>query len=229
MGGALAAEFVVYVGVLLASSTAAGQPAQQINCCGYDMAGPGAARVRRASGAAITLGLNCFAIFPVPPIGLPVCSQFPNEKEKTMVCQTPNDDPCSQVTSAADAVENAQALLTAAARPGCEFWAAAAVGPLAGMLYAASPCGNNGGVGWLARAAAANTDEAVAHTAQARAARRWGASWHGAIAYLADQPMLGNALMRTLAMAPRRRDSVLMTMRDALSPWMDTGRRGSGE
>ncbi|PJE16043.1 hypothetical protein [Mycobacterium sp.] len=133
------------------------------------------------------------------------------------------------MTSAADAVENAQALLTAAATPGCEFWAAAAVGPLAGMLYAASPCGNNGGVGWLARSAAANTGEAVAETAQARAARRWGASWHGAIAYLADQPMLGNALMRTLAMDPRQRDSVSMTMRDALSPWLDTGRRGSGE
>lgn len=41
MGGALAAELVVYVGVLLASSTAGGQPAQQINCCGHDMAGPG--------------------------------------------------------------------------------------------------------------------------------------------------------------------------------------------
>jgi hypothetical protein len=146
-----------------------------------------------------------------------------------MVCRPPNDDPCSRVTSAADAVENAQALLTAAARPGCEFWAAAAVGPLAGMLYAASPCGNNGGVGWLARAAAANTDEAVADTAQARAARRWGVSWHGAIAYLADQPMLGNALQGALELRPRQRDSVLMTMRDALSPWIDTGRRGSGE
>ena len=146
-----------------------------------------------------------------------------------MVCRPPNDDPCSQVTSAADAVENAQALLTAAARPGCEFWAAAAVGPLAGMLYAASPCGNNGGVGWLARAAAANIDEAVADRAQARAARRWGASWHGAIAYLADQPMLGNALQGALELRPRQRDSLLMTVRDALSPWIDTERRGSGE
>lgn len=125
-----------------------------------------------------------------------------------MVCRRPNDDPCSQVTSAADALENAQALLTAAARPGCEFWAAAAVGPLAGMLYAASPCGNNGGVGWLGRAAAANTDEGVADTAQARAARRWGASWHGAIAHLADQPMLGNALTRTLARPPPARQSL---------------------
>ena len=41
MGSALAGELVVYVGVLLASFTAGGQPAQQINCCGYDMAGPG--------------------------------------------------------------------------------------------------------------------------------------------------------------------------------------------
>ena len=83
-----------------------------------------------------------------------------------MICQTPNDDPCSRVTSPAEAVEYAEALLITSARPGCEFWAAAAVGPLAGMLYAASPRGNNEGVGWLVRAAAANTDEASGDSAR---------------------------------------------------------------
>ena len=62
-----------------------------------------------------------------------------------MITQTPSDDPCSRVSSPAEAVEYAEALLSTSAKPGCEFWAAAAVGPLAAMLYAASPRGNNGG------------------------------------------------------------------------------------
>jgi hypothetical protein len=105
-----------------------------------------------------------------------------------MICQTPNDDPCSRVTSSAEAVEYAEALLkTAAAKPGCEFWAAAAVGPLAAMLYAASPHGNNKGAGWLAAVAAGNTCDALGDAAL---------GWQWAIPYLADQPLLGNALER---------------------------------
>jgi hypothetical protein len=130
-----------------------------------------------------------------------------------MICQTPSDDPCSRVTSPAEAMEYAEALLTTPDKAGCDFWATAAVGPLAGMLYAASPRGNNEGVGWLARAAAGNTHEALADTAQ---------GWRCAIPYLADQPLLGNALQRALELSPRQRDSLVMTMRDVLSLWVHT-------
>ena len=137
-----------------------------------------------------------------------------------MICQTPNDDPCSRVTSSAEAVEYAEALLkTAAARPGCEFWAVAAVGPLAAMLYAASPRGNNNGVRWLV-AAAGNTQLALADTAQ---------GWGSATPYLVGQPVLGNALRRARELCQRQRDSLVMTMRDALSPWMGTERRDERE
>lgn len=137
-----------------------------------------------------------------------------------MICQTPSNDPCARVTSPAEAVEYAQALLTTSARPGCEFWAEAAVGPLAGMLYAASPRGNNEGVRWLVTAAAATTPEALADTAQ---------GWRSAVPYLADQPVLGNSLQRALELDPRQRDSLVMTMRDALAPWMDTESRDGRE
>ncbi len=130
-----------------------------------------------------------------------------------MICQTPSEDPCSRVTSPAEAMGYAEALLTTSARPGCEFWSTAAVVPLAGMLYSASPRGNNEGVGWLARAAAATTEEGLADTAQ---------GWRSAIPYLADQPLLDNALLRALELSPRQRDSLVMTMRDALSPWIHT-------
>ncbi len=121
-----------------------------------------------------------------------------------MFHRTPNDDPCSWVTSPAEAVEYAEALLTTSAKPGCEFWAAAAVGPLAGMLYAASPRGNNEGIEWLTRATAAIPDHAPGDSAQARAARRWGPSWDSAIAYLAEEPRLSNTLQSALKLDPRQ-------------------------
>lgn len=140
-----------------------------------------------------------------------------------MISYPPHDDPCSRVTSPAQALECAEALLNASTTPGCDLWAAQAVAPLAGMLYAASPRGNNEGIPWLTRATATLPDHAPADTARVRAARRWGPSWHSAIAYLTEEPLLSNALRRTLdELHPRQRDSLLMTMRDALSPWRQT-------
>lgn len=137
-----------------------------------------------------------------------------------MISQTPSNDPCARVTSPAEAVEYAQAPLTTSAGPGCEFWAETAVGPLAAMLYAASPRGNNEGVQWLVTAPAATTPEALADTAQ---------GWRSAVSYLADQPVLGNSLQRALELDPRQRDSLVMTMRDALAPWCDTESRDGRE
>ncbi len=144
-----------------------------------------------------------------------------------MICRTPNDDPCSRLTSPAEAIECADALLSSSAVPGSEFWAAAAVGPLAAVLYAASPRGNREGIRWVTQAVAAIPDDAPADSAQARAARRWSPSWDSAIAYLGGQAHLSSALQRARELRPRQRDSIVMTMREALSPW--TERREIGE
>ncbi|WP_204815323.1 hypothetical protein [Mycobacterium riyadhense] len=146
-----------------------------------------------------------------------------------MLRQTPDDDPCSLVTSPAEAVEYAEALLTNSAKPGCDLWAAASVLPLAGMLYAASPRGNNEGIGWLMRATATIPGQAGGDSAQACAARRWGPSWDSAIVYLAQEPRLSSALQSALKLDPRQRDCVVMTIRDALSPWIQTENRGENE
>ncbi|GAB4667392.1 hypothetical protein [Mycobacterium avium] len=146
-----------------------------------------------------------------------------------MICSAPYDDPCSRVTSPAQAFECAQALLNATTKPGGDIWAAQAVAPLAAMLYAASPRGNNEGIRWLTRATATLPHAAPAHTAHSRAARRWGPSWHSAITHLDQQPLLSSALRRTLEMTPRQRDSLLMTMRHALSPWAQRQGGDDGE
>lgn len=147
-----------------------------------------------------------------------------------MLCPTPDDDPCSRVTSPTEALECAEALLNASMKPGCDVWTTQAVAPLAAMLYAASPCGNNEGIRWLTRATATLPHPVPAHTARVRAARRWGPSWHSAIAHLGEEPLLSNALGRALdELHPRQRDSLLMTMRDALSPWAQTQGGDDGE
>lgn len=97
------------------------------------------------------------------------------------------------------------------------------------MLYAASPCGNNEGIRWLMRATAGEPDPAPDHTARVRAARRWAPSWYGAMAQLGREPILNTALGRALEMDPRQRDSLLMTMRDALSPWAQREGGDDGE
>jgi hypothetical protein len=132
------------------------------------------------------------------------------------------DDPCARVTSPAAAAENAEALLTAAARSDgdLEFWSTAVVVPLAGMLYAASPRGNNEGVAWLVRSATGKPPETLADTAQ---------NWRNAIPYLADQRRLSDALQRGLELDPRQRDSLVLMIRDALAPWMHSESRHGSE
>ncbi|WP_142279607.1 hypothetical protein [Mycobacterium arosiense] len=207
IAGVLVAELVVYLGVLLAYSSAGEQPAQQVSCCWHAAAG------------AAPRGLYSASPVCHPSTADRSAAVLSNSQGKDrMICQTPNDDPCSRVTSSAEAVEYAEALLkTAAARPGCEFWAAAAVGPVAAMLYAASP---HKGAGWLAAVAADNTRDALGDA---------GLGWQWAIPYLADQPLLGNALERVLDLQPRQRDSLVMTMRDALSSWIRAERHDERE
>ena len=53
--------------------------------------------------------------------------------------------------------------------------------------------------------------------------------WHSAARHVSRQPLFRNALMRTLAMDPRQRDSIALTMRKAVTPWMRLALRGMNE
>ena len=100
-----------------------------------------------------------------------------------------------------------------------ELWAAKAVLPLAAMLHAASSPGNNQGISWVVQVRTnIGRDNAAAAP-----------SWRNAIAELGDQPLLSNSLHQLLGCSTRRRDSIVITMRDALMPWMPPERRASGE
>jgi type IV secretory pathway TraG/TraD family ATPase VirD4 len=97
------------------------------------------------------------------------------------------------------------------------IWEANTEGPLAAMLYAASPRGNNKGIEWVLLAV--DNLEQDDHHPDAP-------GWHSAARQVASQPLFRNALMRTLAMEPKQRDSIALTMRKAVTPWMRLGLRG---
>lgn len=132
------------------------------------------------------------------------------------------DDPTTLVNSPSDAMTAAETLLDAASAGRdrhYEVWAAAAVAPLAAMLYAASPPRTNQGISWVMQAAP-NIDMDTDATAP---------SWRSIIAELDDQPLLSNSVERVLGWDNQQRDSIVMTMRDALMPWMQPESRTSGE
>jgi hypothetical protein len=91
------------------------------------------------------------------------------------------------------------------------IWESQAAGPLAALLYAASPAGNNEGMHWVLRAVD-NIDEGRANEP----------GWHQAAAYCHRFDVLALGMMRILDMEPRQRDSVAITMRKAVTPWLRT-------
>jgi type IV secretion system protein VirD4 len=97
------------------------------------------------------------------------------------------------------------------------IWEANTEAPLAAMLYAASPRGNGKGIEWVLLA----VDNLQKDDKNPDAP-----GWHSAARYVAEQPLFRNALLRTLAMDPRQRDSIALTMRKAITPWMRLGLRG---
>lgn len=97
------------------------------------------------------------------------------------------------------------------------IWEANTEGPLAAMLYAASPCGHGQGIDWVLLA----VDNLEQDDNDPDAP-----GWHSAARQVASQPLFRNALMRTLAMEPKQRDSIALTMRKAVTPWMRLGLRG---
>ena len=62
IAGALVADAVVYLGVLVADATAAGQPAQQITCDGSDAAAAGLPGCDAVDAQQMSLSRNGFAV-----------------------------------------------------------------------------------------------------------------------------------------------------------------------
>ena len=101
------------------------------------------------------------------------------------------------------------------------IWEANTEAPLAAMLYAASPRGNGKGIEWVLLAVD-NLQEGRQGSRRAGLAQRRRATWPAS-------RLFRNALLRTLAMDPRQRDSIALTMRKAVTPWMRLGLRGMTE
>jgi type IV secretion system protein VirD4 len=85
------------------------------------------------------------------------------------------------------------------------------------MLYAASPRGNGAGIEWVLLA-----------VDNMRIGRQLTIEpgWQMAAEIVRDRPLFHNALMRTLDMDPKQRDSIALTMRKAVMPWMRLALRG---
>jgi len=97
------------------------------------------------------------------------------------------------------------------------IWESNTESPLAAMLYAASPCCTGKGIEWVMLAVDNLREDKDSPEAP---------SWHSAARYVAAIPPFRNGLLRTLAMEAKQRDSIALTMRKAVSPWMRLGLRG---
>ncbi len=96
------------------------------------------------------------------------------------------------------------------------IWESNSEGPLAAMLWAASR--NGGGIDWVLLAVDNMewNDDGPATSP----------GWQMAAEAVQDLPLFANALARTLAMDPKQRDSIALTMRKAVMPWMRLSLRG---
>lgn len=100
------------------------------------------------------------------------------------------------------------------------LWESTAAAPLAALLYAASPCGNRQGMPWVLNAAEnyglpdPNDDSGPANIP----AESWMKAYQ-----LCPHPLLAEPLLSMLTMDPRMRDSVAITARKAIKPWLRLG------
>jgi type IV secretion system protein VirD4 len=131
-------------------------------------------------------------------------------------------DPTKPLTTPADALATAGALLHSPrdGRACGSIWSSVAEAPLAPMLYAALRVATaKAAVGWCwPWTTCKKTTEIATRRAGTAGAR-----------YVAGHPLFGNALLHTVDMDRRQRDSIVMTMRDALSPWMRPRKESTGE
>lgn len=96
------------------------------------------------------------------------------------------------------------------------IWESNTEGPLAAMLFAAAL--NDEGMDWVLLAVDnMDWDEEKLPVE---------AGWQMAALAVQDYPLFYNALRRTLNMDPKQRDSIALTMRKAVMPWMRLSLRG---
>ena len=105
------------------------------------------------------------------------------------------------------------------------IWESNTEGPLAAMLYAASPRGINAGIEWVLLAVD-NMTVVKPDRKNPSAQLSLEPGWQMAANIVGDMPLFSNALERTLAMDPKQRDSIALTMRKAVMPWMRLALRG---
>jgi type IV secretion system protein VirD4 len=125
-------------------------------------------------------------------------------------------DPTSSITSLHDAIVIAEALLKPVRRRDDDaLWRTIALPPLTALLYAASPEGNGGGIGWV-DLALDNVDPDPAAPGWYQAAEIYCAA--GA-ANSAD-PLLARLNHLRGGWSNRQRASICYTMRAAIAPWL---------
>ncbi|UXA21162.1 type IV secretory system conjugative DNA transfer family protein [Mycobacterium sp. SMC-4] len=90
-------------------------------------------------------------------------------------------------------------------------WESQAAGPLAAFLFAASPEGNGKGMDWVLTAVDNIDPENSTQP-----------GWVQAAALCHQYPTLAMGMARIMEMDPRQRDSVAITMRKAITPWLRT-------
>lgn len=96
------------------------------------------------------------------------------------------------------------------------IWESNTEGPLAAMLFAAAT--NNLGMDWVLLA--------VDNIEISKDGSGGQPGWQRAAELVQDMPLFHNALVRTLKMDPKQRDSIALTMRKAVMPWMRLSLRG---
>jgi hypothetical protein len=128
------------------------------------------------------------------------------------------DDPTRAIRSPSDAAETAEAVLAPLSRRRDvhynDVWASAAVRPLAELFYAASKQPGGGrGIDWAWRAVVnVESDETVP-------------GWRKAAEIWEQGSALPSQLLKVAGYPARQRDSIILVMHAALSPWVP-GRNG---
>ncbi|KQH80844.1 type VI secretion protein [Mycobacterium gordonae] len=140
--------------------------------------------------------------------------------------QTRSFDPTALITAPDEAVTVANTMMQMSAvgmGSGVDqvsdggVWESNTEAPLAAMLYAASPRCTGKGIDWVLLA----VDNVKKSKTDPEAP-----GWHSAARYVKDIPLFRNGLKRTLDMDAKQRDSIALTMRKAVSPWMRLSLRG---
>jgi len=135
-------------------------------------------------------------------------------------------DPTATIETPMDALTVADAVMAMStaglsggeSRGDSATWEANASGPLAAFLYAASPLGHGGGMPWVLRAVNSMGIRAPRTKNPNTPAKESG--WQEAARHCARYDELAIGLEAISRMGPGQRDSVAITMRKAVTPWL---------